>query len=334
MARPSVRGSRSCFLVGVLTLSLLPGCDLSKEVDGFWAWSRGLLGLAGQGPQPTPSASPAAEGAPTSDLARRSKENAELLAEIHQVLYIRDPREPRSEGERGEFGSMVDSMNQGASLEGIYNGYAHSSEYRKLEVEHRGASPEALKIFAAELAVLEAELPEATVFDERSARPLATPVQPSLEGEGPAEGASATAPGVEVVEFKGKTAAGGPQPFEKAQPTAPPKPTLDQLQALYERQFVGASIYTLKRVIGDEAQKVIAAKKASPQSLALWYSKWVLRLLASRGAQGVSFGVALRSKPDEEFHYKWAMAISPDRLLWEVLNRLNRMLNEANPLKQ
>jgi hypothetical protein len=94
--------------------------------------------------------------------------------------------------------------------------------------------------------------------------------------------------------------------------------------------FVGASIFTLKRVLGDEAIKVMAAKAEYKEKFALWYSKWVVHM-ASRN---VDFGIGLRNKPDEAFHYKWAVEASPEKLKWEVLNRLHRVLNEANRQKQ
>jgi hypothetical protein len=46
--------------------------------------------------------------------------------------------------------------------------------------------------------------------------------------------------------------------------------------------------------------------------------------------RNVDFGVALRNKADEAFHLKWATEVSEDQIIWEVLNRLHRVLNDAN----
>ena len=83
-------------------------------------------------------------------------------------------------------------------------------------------------------------------------------------------------------------------------------------------------------MIGDEALKVIAAKSEYREKLALWYSKWVVHM----AQLNVDFGIPLRNKPDDEFHYNWVLNNSNDRVMWEVLNRLHRVLNESNKQKQ
>jgi hypothetical protein len=113
-------------------------------------------------------------------------------------------------------------------------------------------------------------------------------------------------------------------------PSPIPKPDPKVLSEQYTKQFIGASIYTLKRVLGDEALKLINTKIQLREKLALWYSKWVCRV----AQRNVDFGVALRNKPDEAFHFKWVMESQDDRVKWEVLNRLHRILNEANRQKQ
>jgi hypothetical protein len=265
--------------------------------------------------------------------AKASKANAELLHEVWKVVLIREPKD------RSEFGSLVDTLNQGASFEGIYNGFTHSSDYRELEEANRGASPEAVRTFGEELALLEAELPVPTEFSTHAAQPLARPVDP---GEDPAaKGAAAgggggggnPSQGVDVVEFGKKKEAPAAAAVQPAAPESQPSPRkIDVAEAAprYSAQFVGASIYTLKRILGDEALKVVAAKKDFREKLALWYSKWVLHACS----RGVDFGIPQRNKPDEAFHYQWAMSNTEDRLDWEVLNRVHRILNEANRQKQ
>ncbi len=209
--------------------------------------------------------------------------------------------------DKAEFGSFVDTLNQGASFEGVYNGFTHSSDYRQMEIENTGATPEALRTFSMLLAEFQAELPEQTQFDEKSGQPLARPVQP--------DGST------EVVEFRAAT-------LPKPSPTS--GPDKKALEERYLKIFVGSSIFTLKRVLGDEALKVLAVKREFPEKMAIWYSKWVIRM----SEFGVDFGIAQRNNKDEQFHYQWAVSAPEDRLKWEVLNRVHRVLNEANRRKQ
>jgi hypothetical protein len=91
--------------------------------------------------------------------------------------------------------------------------------------------------------------------------------------------------------------------------------------------FANSSIFTMKRTLGDEAMHVIAEKQAvSTQELAAWYAKWVVRLCNS---YRVDFGLSLRNRPDEAFHHDWALKANSDQLVWEVLNRVHRLLNTA-----
>lgn len=264
---------------------------------------RALMALMSAEPEPAPSGNPtSASPSPSApDLtknARNAKENAELLHEVYRVVFDREPRD------RAEFGNLVDSMNQGASVEGMYNGFTHSVDYRKLETTGPVASPAALKHFGDELALLELELPKPTEFDA-SEIPNA---HPQDAGDG-------------TISY-GKV----PQPGVNATPTPSGSPDASTLSARYTQQFVGTSIFTLKRVLGDEALRVAAFKKAYPEKLALWYSQWVTHM----STLGVDYGIALRNRADEPFHYKWALTAGEDRIRWEILNRLHRVLNEAN----
>jgi hypothetical protein len=269
---------------------------------------------------PAPSASEDPSGF-SSEAAKQSKANAELLQEMFRVVFMREPKD------RSEFGSYVDSLNQGASLEGIYNGFTHSSEYRKIEMANTNASPEALKLFARELAALQAELPEVTPFDERSGQALAMPVQVGVD-PAPVTGGQSAGDGVNVIEYGKKE-----EPMAAAKPPGQASPAPVNVQALSEKYatlFVGSSIYTLKRVLGDEALKVVGAKKQFKDKLALWYSKFAVRT----ATMGVDFGISQRSLTNEDFHFKWAFSANEDRVSWEILNRLHRLLNEANRQKQ
>ena len=297
------------YLVIVGMCIFLSGCnqlptgaqDLLKkfETEGrnIWFTLTGKeLATPEASPSPIPSATPTEVSA-----AQNSKVNAELFQEMVRVVYLREP------DDRGQFGNWVDTLNQGASLEGVHNGLVRSSEYRDLESNNKAASVEALKVFASELAILEVELPSPTRFDTLTAAPLPPLEKPS-----------------------------GPSPDSIDSVRASPTPTVDQtaqikkLTDLYMKTFVGNSIFTLKRVLTEEAIKVMDTKNEFKEKLALWYSKWVVRI----AERNVDFGISLRNKPDEAFHYKWAIGNQEDRMKWEVLNRLHRVLNEANRQKQ
>src|SRR5690606_31862622 len=89
-----------------------------------------------------------------------------------------------------------------------------------------------------------------------------------------------------------------------ASPSPKAKPKLDVLAKEYTSVFMNASFFTLKRVLSDEALKVIVHKRAKSSSeLAKWYSLWVVRMARYH----VDFGISLRNKADEKFHYDWAM---------------------------
>jgi hypothetical protein len=242
----------------VLTSLVLSGCE--NPLGGYFA----------QEPTPSPSIQPKVNE--VSESVKKAKANAELFHEMFLVVMMREPKD------RAEFGNWVDTLNQGASLEGVYNGLVHSADYRALEESSPKSSEQTLKAFREEINFLEQELPKPTVLEN----------------------------------------------------------------------FGLSSVFVLKRVIGEEALKVIAAKLANSDiktqstpspgpsisptgtskraNLAAWYAKWAVHM-ASRN---VDFGIPLRNKPDEAFHLKWALAVTDDQILWEVLNRLHRVLNTAN----
>src|SRR5690606_13285331 len=98
-------------------------------------------------------------------------------------------------------------------------------------------------VFGEELARLELELPSPTQFDTTTMLPI-----PQMK-------------------VSGNTS-------EDQKTKIDSKVLADQ----YSRQFVAASIFTLKRVISDEALRVLSSKSSYPEKLALWYSKWVVEL--------------------------------------------------------
>jgi len=243
--------------------------------------------------------------------AKKAKENSELLREVFEVVYMQVPENP------AEFGDWVDTLNQGASFEGVYNGFTHSSRYRKFESTHPGASPTALKVFSAELAYFAAQLETPTQFDKDSANPLPLPVEPKGDLDKQEMG-----DGVDVLDFSQKNKVDNQKKNNKKIPQ-------EQLKEKYISLFVGASIFTLKRVLADEALKVMEYKSEYPEKFALWYSLWAVRMAEYE----IDFGLKQRHSRDDNFHYKWALKADSDRLKWEVLNRVHRILNESNQPK-
>lgn len=270
------------WVIGIVLLAL-PGCS-ERSAQEAWSALRGVW----QKVMPGAQSSPGATGSPAEKFAQG---NSEILQEVYRVVWLQEP------SDLSEFGSWVDALNQGASIEGVYNGFTHSDRYRALEQSQRGAAVKALKAFAVELARLTREMPEPTRFEARAAQPLPVPVEPEFAVEG----------------------------ATRSEGVAPP-PKRTGLEEEYARVFVGSSVYTLKRVLGDQALLLIHQKENDRERLADWYSKWVAEMAGSR----VDFGLKLRNDPALSLHYGWAMATSTDRIVWEVLNRLHRVINAAN----
>lgn len=211
----------------------------------------------------------------------KGREHQELFIEIYRVVFLSEPDSEKIE-------QFAGALSQGASLEGLYNGFTHSEVYRKLESTGEQVSAESLKKIVEILSELEAELPNPSSFNRSSALPL-------------------------------------PVLFPTQLSELDSDLQVDSKREELVKIFENASFFTLKRVLGDEALKVITTKKNKPEILASWYSTWVIQM-ASRNTD---FGLALRNRPDKNFHYQWAMRTSIDRIIWEVLNRVHRVINHA-----
>ncbi|MBY0470272.1 hypothetical protein K2X30_03825 [bacterium] len=244
---------------------------------------------------------------------RAAASNAEILSEMYQVIFLVSPKNVP------DFGAYLDTLNQGASLEGIYNGFVNSAQYRQFEKQYQGSGGQALKVFSQEMALLEKEFKIPTIFSFEDAKPLASPLYPKGD---PSH--SSQAEEVRVIEYQKK---------RLSERTAARKAAAGKAQGAEELEkiFKTASIYTLKRYLASQALRVIRQKSTqankSPEILAQWYSHWVAHLVKNRK---VDFGLELRNRPEEEFHFKWAMEADTDILTWEVLNRVHRLLNVAN----
>lgn len=108
----------SCqILTSVLLLIFCAACESPFDLDS-------------QNPAPESSVLPLEKEKATdgvSSVAKKAKANSEIFHEMFVVVFMREPKD------RSEFGNWVDTLNQGASLEGVYNGLTHSEEYRRLE---------------------------------------------------------------------------------------------------------------------------------------------------------------------------------------------------------
>jgi len=302
MAAKSVSASKSLAVFG-LTAVMSSGCTMMPPgVRAFGEqlsqeWTALVAVLEGK-PSPLAKQSPQPSDGPD---ARRAKANAEILQEMMRVVWMKDPTD------RAHFVGTVDSMNQGASVEGLYHGFTLSGEYRELEARSGVAPAAALRLFVEELVQVEKDLAQPTVFNERSALPLSPPIQPT-EADAPADGAVP-----KELTF----------PAKAGSPAVSAAPVVAQSAADYERIFSRASIFTLKRVLAEEAVKLVQMRRADRNALAAWYGPFAART----AARGVDFGIPLRNKPDPVFHAQWAQGSSEDQILWEVLNRLHRLLN-------
>lgn len=208
----------------------------------------------------------------------------QILREMFAVVLEREPRDKRM------LEGYVVSLSQGASLEGVYNGLTHSSLYRDIETAAPVADPQAREVFFRELKALRSQMKSPTVFDLQSALPLERPVDPGNFEE----------PQRAIV-------------FNKKHQV----PSMEKL-------FAHSSRFTLKRVLGDEALRLISELSTDRKILADWYSNQVVRW----SGLGVDFGMGLRNKSDAQFHKDWALKVSQDQLIWEVLNRLHRLMAE------
>lgn len=248
-------------------------------------------------------------------LEATSRRNAQLLQEIYRVVLVMNPSSPAA------FGNWLDSLNQGASLEGVYNGFVHSDFERGLESGNRStAIPKAIEVFSRELAELLLEFPKVPELDPALARPLG---RIGMPGDADEPGAGVDSEGSTSRELSFK-------PF--VPPTSAPAAVRPDRAALEQRigsLFAGSSIYTMKRVLGDWGLKAAALHlEESPERFRDWYADFAARA----AKKGVDFGLELRNESSRAFHREWAARAGEDQIRWEVLNRLHRILNAAQGL--
>jgi hypothetical protein len=264
-----VRERALAVLIGSALAGLVSGCDVHQQLlTSVKDFKRSYLAWRGRVLQSKD------KPAETTVAQKTLYESSQLLHEMFQVVLLREPYGPE------EFGAYVNTLSQGGSLEGLYNGFVNSEHYRKLESTPAPAYPSTVKVFAQLIAPLQTELTH-------------TQIRP--------------------------TDLGVSSPYEAAQ---------------YEKAFAKASFFELKRYLGNEALKVVEAKYGkgdSREELAKWYSTWVTQMASLATTLKVDFGIPLRNRSDADFHRAWVKSLSSDvasdRVIWEVLNRLHRILN-------
>lgn len=248
---------------------------------------------------------------------QRSQRNAELLQELYRVVLVLNPSSPAA------FGNWLDSLNQGATLEGVYRGFTRSQLQQQLEADRRStATPHAVGVFSRELAQVLLAFPQMPKIDESEAKPLQAIAFPGeAEADLGSEGMQLEPPR-EIV-FR-------PFATPTAAPSTEPRPEPSVVVGRVGAVFAGASIFTLKRVLGDWALKLIETLlELSRPQLIDWYADFAART----ATLSVDFGLAPRQEPTRRFHRDWAERATEDQLRWEVLNRLHRILNDAQKLR-
>ncbi len=217
----------------------------------------------------------------------QTRAHALFVNELYNVVWKTKPNSPDT------FKSWVHTLNEGASYEGIYRGFTRNQFYRELETRTKGAHPAALSVFLRELGRLAKSTSQPRVFAAEDGLPLAKPMS-NADLEAGSEGVNE-------------------EVFAKAAKT--------------EAIFAESSPFTMARVLGEEALRVIAEQaEKGDEALYRWYGQWA----ADTAGVGVDFGLEQRGKKDAQFHESWAKMASRDVLVWEVLNRVHRLIHSGD----
>ena len=107
-----------------------------------------------------------------------------------------------------------------------------------------------------------------------------------------------------------------------------PKLRQDQLEAEIAKASEKASLFTLKRVLGEKVLEAVELNKSDRAAMAQLYSDLVMRWFIV----DVDFGVHQRNSRDRDFHLDWARKNSRGRIQWELLNRLHRVMNHLGKI--
>lgn len=248
---------------------------------------------------PSASVSETVTGTSQEESEGLNRANRELVSEMMMVIY-----DQAAISDSETYHQWVNSLNQGASLEGVYRGMVMAPKYQGLEGQSPAASPLAIKVFALELSEIQEEMQNPTQVSALDKKPI-------------------------EIEFPDENSA--LHSANQAQSPSGKKLNKEERAQRYVQNFVGASVFTLKRVLCDEVLKRMEeVSKSSNASLdrAQFFSKLASRMSQIRlKNQPIDFGLPQRNNPDVDFHFKWAEKAPVDRVLWEVLNRYQRLMN-------
>ncbi len=171
-----------------------------------------------------------------------------------------------------------------------------------------------MKAFAVELATIQEGMKNPRVFKASDAKAIPTIEYPDGSETSAQPNTAGANGGVGAAMTFGQPA---------ATPTPDSKKLFEQRASQYAQIFVGASVFTLKRILSEEALSRLDELRIAHDQVAQWYMKHVMRMKDTN----IDFGLAERNNTDQDFHLKWAMQVSDDRIKWEVLNRYHRYLN-------
>lgn len=254
------------------------------------------------------------EGASFSIAQLPLKNQQELVSEMLRVTY----NESAEQISPTEYRQWLGAFQQGASLEGVLRGILMSPKYQKLEAQSTPASKEMLRAFSELLSELQSRMKEPSVFTDQSKKPMQIDYP---------EGENVNSEKIKPSKNTSYT-----------QTQAALKLSIEARARFYAQFFLGASPYTLKRILNEEIFKYLdefkVLREEDPSDLeklrrAQFYRSLVEQSLQHEGAwsKEVDLGSTQRNNHDLEFHFQWAKNAHVDRLTWEILNRYQRCLN-------
>ncbi len=210
--------------------------------------------------------------------------NAEFAKELYQTVFLREPT-------KDEFSSLMNSLEQNAHLEALYNGFIYSVEFRLKEKGR--ASGSALKVFSEILA----ELKLAQKYDLKNLEQLSNNEKP------------------DVIDPEAKN-------------TSKPIPTASEGERMIlvneiRKEGADLSFFSMKRILGEDLLKTIDLKKEYREKFATWYGKFAV----FTNKYKVSFLLTERNNSDENYQYRWALHADEDRIKWESLARIHILMN-------
>ena len=310
----------SVVIISLMLAPVLSACDPQEDLNQVVKQTKAFLyqtfpNLKPPASVPTPANEKKEDAAPKAETsAEMAKANSELLSEMMKVTF-----NVKEVDDKSNFGELAHTLNQGASLEGIYRGIVVGSKYRGLEAKSQASSPTVLKAFAIQMADLQDDMQEPTEFGKENAKGVSIDFPEGVQDDGTPDNVnfSSPSPGASVT----------PTPVS----AIPPVHSQDLKQKRDKKAvvtklletFIGASPYTLKRVFADEVMRKMDEVKDSPGEMAQWYGKFTLAMIAT----GVDFGLQQRNESNFDFHFRFAQNMAQDRVRWELINRCHRFLN-------